>query len=1071
MENRIISCSVSVTGTVLSCPVNVRIAKRSEEIIFGGTITWGGKKLSDTLALGEHEFPKNIAENVDTLLPGCTPKELTLLCQKNKMLVSVTGMPVVFRLVKASGGAAVLFAFELEDQYEYQSGEQAELTKFLREIADFFGIRKFMFYAQTGSGWFLPEMGSREFEYQVPAEIRGCSFFTCAQMKFTKDSLLGKGISDLLGVSETEIYLGSVSKNFVGMISLPEIRTQYMKSSNMLMYMQFGKNLEFILKGSFEFSMLPEIQFQMECGVSNSAFELSALAHMDKPFPLVDFLSLGDTCLMFRIGKTIEIGMYSTLYIRQLAIFGAVLVGEEGTSFVPKVISAALINELSISSLISALTGEEIGSNSNVDFIKIKGLDFQEMTPFDVRKFGAKKKKNTVKNVEDTAGNVEYVVDHFNSQIRSEALKLYPDQVQLTSYEAGTDLADLKRMRHYFIDRKGNVQLSAQFYYSCEDTRFGNYTVEQGIFFCGVLEILKARFEVLFSWRKSDECILAYARVSPIDLGFLRIDSSGLQSTGSGELPIAGDSVMSQLVDLRKKGMVFFLSASKKEVSFYFDGMVEILGMLRAQARILFVNGLISLDICTDFCSVLKVSLHLKVSYGSFSSGSFQFSLMIDTTGLTEKMKNFTQKIDQAVRKLHDKIDNADREIATAQNHVNELYNQIRYLDNKISECTREIDRAPWWKKAFVAIGKGLEIGAYEVAKGGIYAAIGVATAALEVARALLNFVGKLGEGVLKAISTVVQGAMSLFYINYVKLEVDAGIRGADFHAEMEIVLLGKTYRVSKDVGRQALSQNAAGALENVIDSDRRVSEDIKNIEEAANRSHWRRYRHEEYAVEENKRNLGEMMEYLDDSVTIMRSMQESYMQEFHVPMEEFNEMNLSVTDAFAQAENILSTGVQTGDTGILDQPMEQLKKIVNVQGEEGMENEQELAKIRELVGQYDEASELHGRLRTAMEKIHERREEVLAYNAEIYDRNQKKRDVYVNADGNLGKVITEVEKQMYQTFPVDRSGRRLINISRERVIRESFEEAEKMLDVKPGKYVRNMRSRGEIGTYQNRLQ
>lgn len=1069
MENNRISCNVSVTGTILSCPVNAVIEKQSDELIFGGMIAWDERKLSDTLALGEHEFPKNIAENVDTLLPGCMPKELTLLCQKDKMLVSVTGMPVVFRLVKASGGAAVLFAFELEDQYEYQSGEQADLTKYLREIADFFGIKKFMFYAQTGSGWLLPEMGSREFENQVPAEIRGCGFFTCAQMQFTKDSLLGRGIRDLFGVRETEIYLGAASRNFVGMISLPEIHNKYVKSRDMFMYMQFGKNLEFILKGTFEFSMLSGIQFQLECGVSNLSFELSALAHMEKPFPLVDFLSIGDTCLTFRLGKTIEIGMYSTLYIRQLAIFGAVLVGEVGAAFAPKVISAALINELSISSLISALSGEEIGSNPNIDFIKIKGLDFQKMTPFDVRKLRTKKKEDTVKNAEDTAGNVEYVVEHFNSQVGSEALKLYPDQIQLTSYEAGTDLADLKRMRHYFIDRKGNIQLSAQFYYSSENTRFGNYTVEQGIFFCGVLEIFKARFEVLFSWRKSDQCILAYARVSPIDLGFLRIDSSGLPAAGTGTLPIARDSVMSQLVDLQKRGMVFFLSASKKEVSFYFDGMVEILGMLRAQARILVVNGLVSLDVRADFCSILKVSLHLQVSYGSFSSGAFQFSLMIDTTGLAEKMRSFAQRIDQAARKLQNKINDANREITRAQNHVNELYNQIRYLDNKIRECAQEIDRAPWWKKVFVAIGKGLEIGAYEVAKGGVYAAIGIATAALEVARAVLNFVGKLGEGVLKAVSAVIRGAISLFYINYIKLEVNAGKTGADFHAEMEIVLLGKTYRISKNVGRQAMSQNAAGALENVISSDRKVSEDIKNIEDAANRSYWRRYRHENYTVEENKRNLGEMMEHLDDSVSMMQSMQESYMQEFHVPMEEFNEMNISMTDALAQAESILSTGVQTGNMEILDQPMEQLREIVKAKEKAG-ENDLDLDKIRESIAQYDEASELHGKLQAAMEKMHEKREEVLAHNEKIHDENQKNRDVYVNPDGNLGTVMTKVEKQMYRTFPVDRSGRRLINISRERVIRESFEEAEKKLNVEPGKYVRNMRSQGQKGAYQNRL-
>lgn len=1056
MGNKKISCSVSASGTVLACPVNVIIEKKSEELIFGGIIAWDGKKLSDTLALGEREFSENIAGCIDTLLPKCAPRTLSLLCQKDKALIRVADTGVDFRLVKVSDGAAILFTFDMEEKNKCEMAEQEELMGILKKTAEFFGIKEFMFYAQTGSRWLMPEMESRQIGCRVPPPIQSCSFFTCARIEFGEDSLLGKGIGGLFGVRKTELYLGAASKSFVGMISLPEIHTQYIESSNMLMYMQFGKSLEFILKGTFEFSMLQGIQFQLECGVSNSAFELSALAHVEKPFHLVDILSIGDTCLMFRIGRTLEIGMYSTIYIHQLAIFGAIMISEAGTSFVPKVISAALINELSIGSLIGALTGKEIGSSPDTDFIKIRGLNFQKMSPFDVNKLAAK--------------DVKAIAEHFNGQIESNVLKLDPEQIQITGYEGGTDLADLKRMRHYFIDRKGNIQLSAQFYYSSENTRFGNYTVEQGIFFCGVLEIFKIQFEVLFSWRKSDECILAYARVSPIDLGFLRIDSSGLPSAGTSGLPIAQNSVMAQFVDLRKKGMVFFLSASKKEVSFYFDGMVEILGMLRAQTRVLFVNGSISLDICADFCSILKVSLHLRVSYGSFNSGAFQFCLIIDTTGLAKKLKNFTQRIDQAARRLHDKIDNANREITRAQNHVNELYGQICYLNKKISECAQAIENAPWWKKAFVAIGKGLEIGAYEIAKGGIYAAIGIATAALEVARAVLNFAGKLGEGVLKAVSAVIQGAMSLFYINYVKLEVNAGIKNADFHAEMEIVLLGKTYRVSKNIGRQAISQNAAGALEDVISSDQKVSEDIKNIEDAANRSHWRKYRHEEYTVEENKRNLKEMMEYMDDSVSMMQSMQESYMQEFHIPMEEFNEMNLSMTDALAQAENILSTGAQTGDMEALSQPMEQLRKMVSTRNEMGEENDEDLDKFRKTIEQYEEANELHSELQSAIRKIQESREEVLGYNEKIHDINQENRDIYVNPDGNLGKVITTVEKQMYRTFPVDRSGKRLINLSREQVIRDSFEEVEKMLQIKPGRYVQDMRSRGRKGSYQNRL-
>ena len=146
------------------------------------------------------------------------------------------------------------------------------------------------------------------------------------------------------------------------------------------------------------------------------------------------------------------------------------------------------------------------------------------------------------------------------------------------------------------------------------------------------------------------------------------------------------------------------------------------------------------------------------MDYESFSSANFEFSFLLDTSGLTEKLAAVTQKIDGAIHRLRDKIGNAKREVQRAQDHVNELYGQIAYFDRKIAECKGAISRARWWKKAFVAIAKGLEIGAYEVAKIGIYTAIGVATAALEVAKGILSISGKVGESVLKAVNEVIKG-------------------------------------------------------------------------------------------------------------------------------------------------------------------------------------------------------------------------------------------------------------------------------------------------------------------------
>ena len=390
MADNKISCSVTAEGTVLSNPAKIKISKVDGELLLGGTIEWGGQKISNALTFLEDKVPENTGSYVDALLPDCAPKELTYFYHKNKMLVSVKDKMTFFCLEKVIDGAALLFAFSFDQESGQDDGEEKGLKDLLCTVAEFFGIKEFKFYAQTGNRWLLTEMENTGAGSKVPLDMRKCSFFTYTQIEFDEAGLLGKGINELFGVKETELYLGADEKSFIGMITLPEINTNYIKSRDLSLYMQFGRALEFMLKGTFQFSMIPEMEFRIECGVSNSAFKLSALAHADKPVQLIDILSIGDTCLMIQMGKTLEFGLYSTLYINRLAIFGAVMLSETGGTIVPELISAALINELTINSLLENLTGKEIKNSSSIDFIRIKGLDFQKMNPFDVKQLASK---------------------------------------------------------------------------------------------------------------------------------------------------------------------------------------------------------------------------------------------------------------------------------------------------------------------------------------------------------------------------------------------------------------------------------------------------------------------------------------------------------------------------------------------------------------------------------------------------------------------------------------------------------------------------------------------------------
>ncbi len=1061
MAKQQISCSISAEGNILSCPSHIVLGSQNGKAAFYGKVDWGRKSLSDAVSRGFAEktnsgtLPEDVKSLADSLLPEYCPQELSVSYHDGCLALGVEDNTVSFKMVRRSGTLALLFSFAVtgEQPRPEKPGFVGMVRDMLEKIAGFFGVWEFLFYAQTGGTYLLQSMlGGRGQMKQVPSQMEASAMILYAQVSFEGDSLFCRGIRGLFGVRYTELYLGTAKGTVTCMVALPKIQTGFVESSNLYLLLSFGKAMQFVIKGTFVFPYLRGMEFTVDCGVAQNAFRLEALAHVERPVALFGPFSIGDTCLTVQMGKGLEFGLYSSLYIRNIQIFGAVMLKTVGTAVEPTLLSAA-ISDISIPILVDNLMGEHVDGIEALDFIKILGLPFQQMAPFPK---GLLEKKD-----------VPAVVSRFNAAITSDALRLEEGQVQITPFGEGVDLADQKRMRHYYIDSKGNLQLAAQFYVAMENTAFGNYTVERGYFICGVVEIFKQRFEVLFSFRES-EGMLAYAKIQAFDLGFLRVGPSKSQKSSSTAMPIAKGSLLAQFVNPSQEGIVFFLSAGKKEVSFYLDGSVEILRLFRLDARIIYMGRKISVDLCAKLYGIFGISLHLLVDYESFSSANFEFSFLLDTSGLTEKLAAVTQKIDGAIHRLRDKIGNAKREVQRAQDHVNELYGQIAYFDRKIAECKGAISRARWWKKAFVAIAKGLEIGAYEVAKIGIYTAIGVATAALEVAKGILSISGKVGESVLKAVNEVIKGAMSLFYVNYIKLETKASVKEQYFRAEIDFVALGKKYHFSKLIGKTSMEQDSQGALSGAINDH--MDSDLSHIEDGSFRSSWRQYQYRQYTAAQNSRRLGQAKEHIASSVQLMRSMQDTYVEELQVPLEECAEMNVSLIKALDQVGNVLETGMESGNVAALGNVMGGLKRSVAAQEKNGMFREGELQGTKDLIAAYDEARGLYDEVADNLKFVKRQKEAMERHNAAIYQKANMKKAVRQDATRQMGAVLLRVEEQMYEAFPVSRSGKDIINLSREASLREYFMEAEERLGIVPGEHVRAMRSRSRKGGYQNRL-
>jgi ABC-type transporter Mla subunit MlaD len=288
--------------------------------------------------------------------------------------------------------------------------------------------------------------------------------------------------------------------------------------------------------------------------------------------------------------------------------------------------------------------------------------------------------------------------------------------------------------------------------------------------------------------------VLAYAQIDSLDLGFLTISES--KSAATDPIGLREDSLAASLVPKVPGGPVFFLSASRRDVTFFLDGRVSLLRLATVDARIVFRAGLISIHALVEIVGV-QASAIVEASYADFSSANFEFRFQLDCKGLLRKLQAVTDAIDQAVAQLRSTVANARAALAEAQDQVDSLREQIRHFDQKIQACRQAVRDASWWTRAFVVIAKGAEIAAYELAKAGIHTAMGVATAALKVADAAVAGFGGLGEAVLKVVDSAIRAATSLFFLKTVELSARANTAAVQLSAGISFVFLDREYSYS----------------------------------------------------------------------------------------------------------------------------------------------------------------------------------------------------------------------------------------------------------------------------------
>jgi hypothetical protein len=828
-------------------------------------------------------------------------------------------------------------------------------------------------------------------------------------------------------------------KSYACHISLPEGGNDIFKYDNLAIEVMFGKSGPlFIMSGELKFSFLNNAVFRVQSSFSKTSFLISAAMSSKEPVKLTGDWYVDDTTLVVGFSKGLIFGLFTGLIIRDLSVNGGILMSQSGGLMHISLISAG-INRLSLPFLFDNLTGRHIPGIEHLDIISINGFkDIKTKKPFDTRALDA--------------GDHKYIAGHFNAEINSPSFRMNPDELKIRKTKDSYAVTDTSRMLHYSIDRGGEISLMAQFYFSdiVGGVTIGSYRLSAGIFVCASISIFGHSFSALFSFRP-DEGVVAFARLDKIDLGFLQISSSGITAD---LLPLPANSLAKQLIPEKNDGLVFYLSASKQDISFYLDGSISLLGLASVKMRLLCMGKRVSLYAAYSIFG-LKTSVKIDANYNDFQRGGFTFEFALDTQDLSAKLTAVKQRIEKTINTLHEKMQNAKNSLRYADQTVNNLQSEITSYQIRINQCITAINSSSAWSRLLVSIAKGAEIALYEIAIAGIYAAMGVAKAALRIAEIAVTFVENLGAEVLALVNNVITAATSLFFLNRAELHMHADAQDQSFRAMINFRALGEDYSLEASFSLSALKDGAAALLSGSMIS--KLQNQLTNLENGIIPHTSKRLSGKLPSFEENRAKITNAVSEIQKAGRVMTEMRAGYHEEFGCDHSEFQSLLGSFGKTLSDAGYSLNTADQLSDMQSLQAAVYRLSETPDIKDEDR-------ALIISAQNEFDDLSELHNLSRQAFDasvKV----EQELAEAADAADKiSSRKRSAAPSKD--MGRFLQRLENTLHENYGESDTG--YINLAVENRISSLFDEAMEYFD-QPSSVRRRKRSKTVSG-YVHRL-
>lgn len=1044
MKTKMPNFSIGIDGEILGCRTRLTIAKEQEDWSYAGNIYIknGQKSFVDFLPVFFSKETEKSGREYEEFF-NSKSSQVEVYHRKDISYLKIQNRTQTIAALSAKEGALILATFQKQNM-EVKQGTAHELMQALNQVGELLGADQFVFSLKSGA----PPMAYLE-ELHEPAlphylrEMKEYPVSVYGRFDFRKSNMLFQNVfCQLFGLEMMDFFLTyrKRDRGFICYLMFPVVDNRLFYCEDMRFYVKpEASGMEVGIKGSFLLRLLGDMEFLLDMTISDKRFLLAAHSISGGKFEMIPGFFIQDTALIIGYEKGVTLGGITRLCIRKLELFAGIKFSLYGEIINVSLITAAIC-KLSLPVLADNILGVHITGIEIFDFIEINSFRLQ-----------TKEKYN--KNTD--------VADYINENTVSDEWRLSKENIQICPQNNGIAVLDEKRMCHYFIDNEGKLFLQAQFYYATETCEIGKYQIQKGIFVCGVLTIFGKNIKALFSI-KEGEGLIAFAQIDKIELGFLKISASTVSKSIENPILASGNKMLEQFAEPIEDSAVFFLAASNNSCSFYIDGKVELCGLFSVDARIIYRKGLISVD--TKFCLYGAVEMYLKleVSYDNLLDGRVTFCCVIDTQKLEKKLTAVKERIQQAIKRCRESIREATKELDDAKAKVNNLYCEIQTLDVKIEDCRREIQNTSWWKRWLVAIYKGAEILAYEVAKGALYVSIGTAKAVLEVAKAAVQFGGIMGEGILKIAQGVVDASLNLFFLRKIEVAVTADKERQSIAGRIEFVALGKEYKYDTSFSASVFGSNPESEIADNI--NKKMENDLNNIDKGAFKANRDKYHTREY-LKKDRQHLQIGMRELEHATGLLEDVQEIYVEETKELFPEAASLHGGYEQAIAGIENTMIFIAQSIKIEELEQPMQTL-------AEASIEEEEEALKAQDTLKKYREAQMSYAQIRQNIAQIQEMRKRLeSSCEAQKFRSDQWMQMGETAAKDGMENVVNRTEKAMcmkyFRATPKD-SG--YMNLSKELVIEEEFAVFREKKGYDTPEEIRDIRKKTRSIKYSRRL-